>query len=107
MGGSGDRVWPSASLTLTVNGAQMVFARTGVNAIAPPRDVLTLSGAPNHAREYKVTLKRDGVDPRVETQSRQDARLGPQATELCEITERYPPRPMRHFLDTPTRKDGA
>ncbi|MET3988810.1 hypothetical protein ABIB94_000420 [Bradyrhizobium sp. JR7.2] len=30
------------------------------------RDVLTLSGAPNHAREYKVILKRDGVDPRVE-----------------------------------------
>jgi hypothetical protein len=67
MGGSGDRVWPSASLTLTVNGAQMAFARTGERD-STAADVPTLSGASNHAREYKVTLKCDSVVPRVETQ---------------------------------------
>lgn len=59
MAGSGDRVWPSASLTLTASGAQMAFAGAG------ERDS-TAASAPNHARDYKVTLKCDGVVPCVE-----------------------------------------
>src|SRR5882757_7365629 len=42
----------------------MEFARIG-DRDGAAGDVLTLSSARNKAREYKVALKRDGVDPRV------------------------------------------
>lgn len=59
MAGSGDRVRPSASLDLDGVRAQMALAGAG------ERDS-TAASAPNHARDYKVTLKCDGVVPCVE-----------------------------------------
>jgi hypothetical protein len=44
--------------------AQMEFAKIGDRDSAAA-DVLTLSSARHKAREYRVGLKRDGLDPRV------------------------------------------
>jgi hypothetical protein len=44
--------------------AQMEFAKIGDRDSATA-DVLTLSSARHEAREYKVALKRDGLDTRV------------------------------------------
>jgi hypothetical protein len=60
---SGDRVWAFRFTDLDSKRAQMEFARIGDRDSAAS-DVLTLSSARNKAREYKVALKRDGVDPR-------------------------------------------
>ena len=61
---SGDRVWAFRFTDLDGKRAQMEFARIGDRDSAAG-DALTLSSARNKAREYKVALKRDGVDPRV------------------------------------------
>jgi hypothetical protein len=61
---SGDRVWAFRFTDLDGKRAQMEFARVGDRDSAAG-DVLTLSSARNKAREYKVALKRDGVDPRI------------------------------------------
>jgi hypothetical protein len=58
---SGDRVWAFRFTDLDGKRAQMEFARIGDRDSAAG-DVLTLSNARNKAREYKVALKRDGVD---------------------------------------------
>ena len=55
---------PSASPTSTANGRKW-SSPGSATATAQAGDVLTLSSARNKAREYKVALKRDGVDPRV------------------------------------------
>ncbi len=44
--------------------AQMEFAKAGDRDSASG-DVLTLSSAREKARDYKVALKRQGIDPRV------------------------------------------
>jgi hypothetical protein len=70
----GDRVWAFGFTDVDGKRAQMEFARVGDRDSAAG-DVLTLSSARNKAREYKVALKRDGVDPRVKkraTTARQD-----------------------------------
>ena len=61
---SGDRVWAYRFTDLDGKRALMEFAGIGDRDSAAG-DVLTLSSARNMAREYKVALKRDGVDPRV------------------------------------------
>lgn len=61
---SGDRVWAFRFTGLDGKRAQMEFARVG-DRNSPSGDVLTLSTAREKAREYKVTLRRDGIDPRV------------------------------------------
>jgi hypothetical protein len=61
---SDDRVGAFRFTDLDGKRAQMEFARIGDRDSAAG-DVLTLSSARNKAREYKVALKRDGVDPRV------------------------------------------
>lgn len=61
---SGDRVWAFRFTDLDRKRAQMEFARIG-DRDGVAGDVLTLSSARSKAREYKVALKRDGVDPRV------------------------------------------
>ena len=60
---SGDRVWAFRFTDLDGKRRQMEFARAGDREGG--RRVLTLSSARKKAREYKVALKRDGVDPRV------------------------------------------
>jgi len=59
---SGDRLWPSASPTLTANGRKWSSAGVGDSAAG---DLLTSSSARHKAGEYRGALKRDGVDPRV------------------------------------------
>jgi integrase len=61
---SGDRAWAFRFTDVDGKRAQMEFARVGDRDSAAG-DLLTLSSARNKAREYKVALKRDGVDPRV------------------------------------------
>lgn len=59
---SDDRVWAFRFTDVDGKRAQMEFARVGDRDSAAG-DLLTLSSARNKAREYKVALKRDGVDP--------------------------------------------
>jgi hypothetical protein len=61
---SGERVWAFRFTGLDGKRAQMEFAKVG-DRDSEAGDVLTLSSARDKAREYKVALKRDGVDPRV------------------------------------------
>ena len=61
---SGDRVWAFRFTDLEGKRAQMEFARAGDRDSASG-DVLTLSSAREKARDYKVALKREGIDPRV------------------------------------------
>ena len=61
---SGDRVWAFRFTDLEGKRAQMEFARVGDRDSASG-DVLTLSSAREKARDYKVALKREGIDPRV------------------------------------------
>jgi hypothetical protein len=61
---SGERVWAFRFTGLDGKRAQMEFAKVGDRDSASG-DVLTLSSARDKAREYKVPLRRDGVDPRV------------------------------------------
>ena len=70
---SGDRVWAFRFTDLDGKRAQMEFARMGDRDSAAG-DVLTLSSARNKAREYKVALKRDGVDPRVKKRATAQSR---------------------------------
>jgi integrase len=64
---SGDRAWAFRFTGLDGKRAQMEFARVG-DRDSETGDVLTLSSAREKAREYKVALKRNGVDPRVKKQ---------------------------------------
>ena len=82
---SGDRVWAFRFTDLDGKRAQMEFARVGDRDSAAG-DVLTLSSARNKAREYKVALKRDGVDPRVK--KRATTQRGKTFKEFAE--EQYP-----------------
>ncbi|MGB6253539.1 MAG: integrase arm-type DNA-binding domain-containing protein [Bradyrhizobium sp.] len=61
---SGERVWAFRFTGLDGKRTQMEFARFG-DRDGEAGDVLTLRGARDQAREYKVALKRDGIDPRV------------------------------------------
>jgi len=61
---SGERMWAFRFTGLDGRRAQMEFAKVGDRDSASG-DVLTLSSARDKAREYKVALRRDGVDPRV------------------------------------------
>jgi len=61
---SGDRVWAFRFTDLEGKRAQMEFARAG-DRDGASGDVLTLSSAREKARDYKVALKREGIDPRV------------------------------------------
>ncbi len=61
---SGDRVWAFRFTDLEGKRAQMEFARAGDRDSASG-DILTLSSAREKARDYKVALKREGIDPRV------------------------------------------
>jgi hypothetical protein len=61
---SGDRLWAFRFTDLDGKRAQMEFAKIGDRDSAAA-DVLTLSSARLDAREYKVALKRNGLDPRV------------------------------------------
>jgi len=61
---SGDRVWAFRFTDLEGKRAQMEFAKAGDRDSASG-DVLTLSSAREKARDYKVALKREGIDPRV------------------------------------------
>jgi integrase len=82
---SGDRVWAFRFTDLDGKRAQMEFARIGDRDSAAG-DVLTLSSARDKAREYKVALKRDGVDPRVK--KRATTQRGKTFKEFAE--EQYP-----------------
>ena len=61
---SGDRVWAFRFTDLEGKRAQMEFARAG-DRDGASGDILTLSSAREKARDYKVALKREGIDPRV------------------------------------------
>lgn len=61
---SGERVWAFRFTGLDGKRAQMEFAKIGDKDSASG-DVLTLRSARDKAREYKVALRRDGIDPRV------------------------------------------
>ena len=61
---SGDRVWAFRFTDLEGKRAQMEFARAG-DRDGASGDVLTQSSAREKARDYKVALKREGIDPRV------------------------------------------
>jgi integrase len=61
---SGDRVWAFRFTDLEGKRAQMEFARAGDRDSASG-DVLTLRGAREQASDYKVALKRRGIDPRL------------------------------------------
>ena len=82
---SGDRVWAFRFTDLDGKRALMEFARIGDRDSAAG-DALTLSSARNKAREYKVALKRDGVDPRVK--KRATTQGGKTFKEFAE--EQYP-----------------
>ena len=82
---SGDRVWAFRFTYLDGKRAQMEFAKIG-GRDSPAGDVLTLSSARNQAREYKIALKRDGVDPRVKR--RAITQCGKTFKEFAE--EQYP-----------------
>jgi integrase len=57
----GDRAWAFRFTGHDGKRAQMEFAKAGDR---DKGDQLTLSGAREKAREYRVSLKRDGLDPR-------------------------------------------
>lgn len=61
---SGERLWAFRFTALDGKRTQMEFAKVGDRDSAAG-DVLTLKGARDQAREYKVALKREGIDPRV------------------------------------------
>jgi integrase len=61
---SGDRLWAFRFTDLEGKRALMEFARAG-DRDSTSGDVLTLSSAREKARDYKVALKRTGIDPRV------------------------------------------
>ena len=61
---SGDRVWAFRFTDRDGKRAQMEFASVGDRDSASG-DVLTLSSAREKARDYKVALKREGIDPRI------------------------------------------
>jgi integrase len=61
---SGDRVWAFRFTDLEGKRAQMEFARAG-DRDGASGDILTLSSAREKARDYRVALKREGIDPRV------------------------------------------
>lgn len=82
---SGDRVWAFRFTDFKGKRAQMEFAKAGDRDTASG-DVLTLSSARDKARDYKVTLKREGVDPRVK--KRAIARGSKSFKEFAE--EQYP-----------------
>jgi integrase len=82
---SGERVWAFRFTGLDDKRAQMEFAKVG-DKDSPAGDVLTLSSARQKAAEYKVALKRDGVDPRVK--KRATAQGGKTFKEFAE--EQYP-----------------
>ncbi len=79
---------PSASPALDGKLAQMEFAKVGDRDSASG-DVLTLSSARDKAREYKVALRRDGVDPR----------LKKRATSAATNQPAPPARPGRSTID--------
>ena len=60
----GDRVWAFRFTPLDGKRTQMEFAKVG-DRDSPSGDMLTLSSAREKAREYRVALRRHGVDPRV------------------------------------------
>ena len=70
---SGDRVWAFRFTDLEGKRAQMEFARAGDRDSASG-DVLTLSSAREKARDHKVALKREGIDPRVKKRATASAR---------------------------------
>lgn len=82
---SGDRVWAFRFTDPEGKRAQMEFARVGDRDSAGG-DVLTLSSAREKAREYKVALKREGIDPRVK--KRANAQNSKTFKEFAE--EQYP-----------------
>jgi hypothetical protein len=61
---SGDRVWAFRFTDIEGKRAQMEFARAG-DRDGASGDVLPLSSAREKARDYKVALKREGIDPRI------------------------------------------
>jgi hypothetical protein len=63
---NGDRVWAFRFTDVDGKRAQMEFGRVGDSAAG---DLLTSSSARHKAGEYRVALKRDGVDPRVKKQA--------------------------------------
>ena len=83
---SGDRVWAFRFTDLDGKRAQMEFSRVGGDRDSAAGDVLTLSSAREKAREYKVALKREGIDPRVK--KRITALGGKTLKEFAE--EQYP-----------------
>src|SRR5256714_12297427 len=82
---SGERVWAFRFTDLQGKRAQMEFARAGDRDSASG-DILTLSSAREKARDYKVALKREGIDPRVK--KRATAQGGKTFKEFAE--EQYP-----------------
>src|ERR1700690_3304756 len=62
---SGERVWAFRFTALDGKRARMEFAAVGARAEGGK---LTLSGAREAARDYKMALKREGTDPRVKKQ---------------------------------------
>lgn len=62
---SGERAWAFRFTGLDGRRAQMEFAVVGDR---DQGNKLTLSGARDKAREYKVALKREGTDPRIKKQ---------------------------------------
>jgi hypothetical protein len=85
---SGERVWAFRFTGLDGKRAQMEFAKVGDRDSASG-DVLTLSSARDKAREYKVALRRDGVDPRVKKR----------ATSAATNQPAPPARPGRSTID--------
>jgi integrase len=82
---SGERAWAFRFTGLDGKRAQMEFARVG-DRDSPSGDELTLSSARDKAREYKVALRRDGIDPRVK--KRVAAAIGKTFKEFAE--EQHP-----------------
>ena len=82
---SGERVWAFRFTGLDGKRAQMEFAKAG-DRDSEAGAVLTLSSARDKAREYKVALKRGGVDPRIK--KRVTAQGGKTFKEFAE--EQYP-----------------
>ncbi|MBV9565301.1 MAG: integrase arm-type DNA-binding domain-containing protein, partial [Bradyrhizobium sp.] len=82
---SGDRLWAFRFTDLQGKRTQMEFARAG-DRDSTSGDVLTLSSAREKARDYKVALKRTGIDPRVK--KRATGQSGKTFKEFAE--EQYP-----------------
>jgi integrase len=82
---SGERVWAFRFTGLDGKRAQMEFAKVGDRDSAAG-EMLTLKSARDKAAEYKIALRRDGVDPRVK--KRAVAQGGKTFKEFAE--EQYP-----------------